>query len=219
MTVRVLVVDDNQLIRAGLSTILAAAADVEVVGEAGDGAAAERLVERLQPDVVLMDIEMPVRDGIEATRRLVARHHCRVLVLTMFDLDEYVVAALRAGASGFLLKTADPHTIQDAVRNCAAGHATVTASVLDRVLRPLLPTPAGSVPGMDRLTARELQVLQAVALGKSNAEIGRQLRVAETTVKSHVAHILVKLGVRDRVQAAALAHRVGLSATLEPDPP
>ncbi len=213
MTIRVLVVDDNQLLRAGLVTILSSAPDLDVVGEAADGAAAVEVAAATTPDVVLMDVEMPGGDGITATRALAERlPGARVLILTMFDLDDYVAEALRAGAAGFLLKTTEPAALIESVRTCAAGQAVVGASVMRRLVDSYVSrTDAVQVPGLTSLTARETDVLRAMAKGLSNAEIGAELYLAETTVKTHVARILLKLGVRDRLQAAVLAHRAGIA--------
>jgi DNA-binding NarL/FixJ family response regulator len=208
---RVVIADDQALMRAGFRMLLEAQGDIEVVAEAGDGAEAVAATERTDPDVVLMDIRMPVMDGVEATRRLPGR---RVVILTTFHLDEYVVDALRAGASGFLLKDAPPEELVRAVRTAAAGDAllspAVTRRLLDRVVARLaerdLPAPAA----LDGLTDRELEVLRLVAQGLSNAEIAARLVVSEATVKTHVSHVLAKLDLRDRVQAVVLAYDVGL---------
>ncbi|MFT3873768.1 MAG: response regulator transcription factor [Nocardioides sp.] len=211
MKVRVLVVDDHEVLRQGLVTVLTSDDQIEVIGQATDGPEAVRLAQRLRPDVVLMDVEMAGGDGISATREITAAlPDTRVLVLTMFDLDEYVVEALRAGASGYLLKTTPPADLLRAVSACAQGQSTIASHVLERVVRPLLGAPQEPVPGLADLTDRELDVLRSLAAGRSNAEISRELYLAETTVKTHVAHILTKLGVRDRLQAAVAAHRAGL---------
>lgn len=213
MSVRVVVVDDNELIRAGLVTVLASDPAVVVVGQASDGPAGVREALAHRPDVVLMDVEMPGGDGIAATAELADRlPGTRVLVLTMFDLDDYVLATLRAGASGFLLKTTEPHALVAAVKACAAGETTLGPSVIRRLVdtyvsRPV-PTPSA---GVDQLTARERDVLRSLAGGLSNLEIAQELYLAETTVKTHVARVLSKLGVRDRVQAVVVAHRCGLA--------
>lgn len=214
MSVRVLVADDHDLLRAGLVTVLASDDRIEVVAEAADGPTAVRLAAQHRPDVVLMDVEMPGGDGISATRDIRARTpESRVLILTMFDLDEYVMDGLRAGASGFLLKTTEPHGLVQAVHACAAGQATVGPTVLARLLGGLAADPraADPHPGLTDLTARERDVLVAMTRGLSNAEIGAVLFLAESTVKSHVAQILAKLGVRDRLQAVVVAHRSGLA--------
>ncbi|HEX6492477.1 MAG TPA: response regulator transcription factor [Candidatus Dormibacteraeota bacterium] len=210
-TLRLLVADDQALMRAGFRMILEAQPDLRVVAEAADGAEAVEMAQRHRPDVVLMDIRMPRMDGVEATRRL-AGH--RVLILTTFNLDEYVVEALRAGASGFLLKDAPPEELVRAVRVVAAGEAllspTVTRTLLDRVVQRL-PASNAPVPAvLDELTERELEVLRLVARGLSNSEIAAHLVVGETTVKTHVSHLLDKLGLRDRVQAVVLAYELGL---------
>jgi DNA-binding NarL/FixJ family response regulator len=213
MTVRVLVVDDNELLRAGLVTVLGSDAGIEVVGEAADGPAAVRLALDLRPDIVLMDVEMPGGNGITAIAQLRQQEPTvRCLVLTMFDLDDYVLEALRAGAAGFLLKTTEAAALTAAVRNCAAGETTLGPSVIARLVDTYLARPAEHVAGLDELTDRELDVLRAMAKGLSNAEIAHELYLAETTVKTHVARIFTKLGVRDRVQAVVLAHRTGVAA-------
>ena len=210
-TLRLLVADDQALMRAGFRMILEAQPDLRVVAEAADGVEAVELAQRHRPDVVLMDIRMPRMDGVEATRRL-AGH--RVLILTTFNLDEYVVEALRAGASGFLLKDAPPEELVRAVRVVAAGEAllspAVTRTLLDRVVQRL-PAAVAPLPAvLDDLTERELEVLRLVARGLSNSEIAAHLVVGETTVKTHVSHLLDKLGLRDRVQAVVLAYELGL---------
>jgi DNA-binding NarL/FixJ family response regulator len=215
--IRVLIVDDQELMRAGFRMILEAAGDIEVVGEAGDGESAVTVAEACQPDVVLMDIRMPRLDGVEATRRLPKQ---RVIILTTFDHDEYVVEALRAGASGFLLKDAPPDELVRAVRVVAAGDAllapAVTRRLLDRVA-PTLRISREAASQFDQLTARERDVLQMVARGRSNSEIAAQLHIGETTVKTHVSHLLEKLELRDRVQAVVLAYEGGLVAPGEDD--
>ncbi len=213
MSVRVVVVDDNELLRAGLVTVLASDESVDVVGEAADGPAGVRLALEQRPDVVLMDVEMPGGDGITATERLSREAPLvRVLILTMFDLDDYVLEALRAGASGFLLKTTEPRALIDAVKVCAAGDTTLGPSVIARLLDSYVNRPSVTAPGLADLTERELDVLRSLARGLSNAEIAGELYLAETTVKTHVARILTKLGVRDRVQAVVVAHRSGLAS-------
>jgi DNA-binding NarL/FixJ family response regulator len=214
MTVRVLVVDDNELLRAGLATVLESDPDIEVVGQAGEGPEGVRLATSLVPDLVLMDVEMPGGDGITATSRIVAdAPDVRVLILTMFDLDEYVVEGLRAGATGFLIKTTPPGELIAAVKACTRGETTVGPSVMDRLVRSYVRRPEPEhTAGLNLLTVRETEVLRAMAKGMSNAEIGGELWMAETTVKTHVARILAKLGVRDRVQAVVIAHRSGLAA-------
>jgi DNA-binding NarL/FixJ family response regulator len=218
--VRILLVDDQPLLRTGFKLILEAEHDLTIVGEAGDGAAAVEATRTLMPDVVLMDIRMPGMDGIEATRRIVrdhaAPHDPRVLILTTFDLDEYVIEAVRAGASGFLLKDAPPEDLIAAIRIVADGDAIVAPSVTRRLLDRFatkLPSvrEAGPPPGLESLTDRERQVLGQVARGLSNAEIARELVVSETTIKTHVGNVLSKLGLRDRVQAVVYAYETGLT--------
>jgi DNA-binding NarL/FixJ family response regulator len=212
VTVRIVVVDDNRLLRAGLVTVLGSDPGLEVVAEADDGVAGVAAVRELLPHVVLMDLEMPGGDGVTATRAIVeGQLPTRVLVLTMFDTDEYVADSLRAGASGFLLKTTEPGALIRAVHTCAAGQSTIGPSVLARLVAGLEPTPPSRVPGIGDLTRRELDVLRVMAAGCSNLEIAEQLFLAETTVKTHVGRILDKLQVRDRVQAVVLAHRAGLA--------
>ena len=211
--IRVAVVDDQALMRTGFRMILDSADGVEVVGEAGDGRGATELVDRLEPDVVLMDIRMPEVDGIEATRRITAAGRAtRVLILTTFDLDEYVYDALRAGAAGFLLKDTPPEQLIDAVRIIASGDALLSPSVTRRLVEEFARSaPARTeTPGLRDLTDRETEVLHAMAAGLSNAEIADKLYVGETTVKTHVGRVLMKLGVRDRVQAVVAAYESGL---------
>jgi DNA-binding NarL/FixJ family response regulator len=215
VSVRVLIVDDQALVRTGFRMILDAEPDIEVVGEAVDGAEAIDMARRLRPDVVLMDIRMPELDGLEATRRLLARGGeglPRVLILTTFDLDEYVYEALRAGASGFLLKDTPPEQLAAAIQVVASGEALLAPSITRRVIEEFVrrPVPAPAADGLDELTAREHEVLTLIARGMSNAEIASQLVVSETTVKTHVARILMKLDLRDRVQAVVLAYESGL---------
>jgi DNA-binding NarL/FixJ family response regulator len=215
VTIRVLIADDQALMRTGFRMILDAEDDIEVVGEAVDGEDALRHYRALAPDVVLMDVRMPAMDGIEATRRLTATDPpARVLILTTFDLDEYVYEALRAGASGFLLKDRPPEELVAAVRVVAAGEALLAPSVTRRLIeefaaRPAAPTPP---PELAELTDREREVLALIARGLSNAEIARELFVAETTVKTHVGHVLRKLRIRDRAQAVVIAYESGLVA-------
>ncbi len=208
---RVVIADDQPLMRAGFKTVLEATGNIEVVAEAGDGEEAIRAAETHAPDVILMDIRMPRVDGIEATRRL-PRH--RVLILTTFGLDEYIVEALRAGASGFLLKDARPQELVAAVRAVAAGDAVLSAPVTRRLLDQIAHRLPASVKSEDsaltELTERELDVLRLMAGGMSNAEIAAALVVSEATVKSHVSNLLGKLGLRDRVQAVILAYETGL---------
>jgi len=210
----VLLCDDQALVRVGLRKIIEAESDLEVVGEAPDGEDAVTEAIRLRPDVVLMDIRMPGIDGIEATRRIAARGLVtRVLVLTTFDVDDYVYEAMKAGASGFLLKTAPPRQLSDAVRTVAAGDALLAPSITRRLVEQFVrrPPPGASVPpGLEELTERELEVLKLLARAMSNAEIAAELVVSEATVKSHVNRILGKLSLRDRTQAVVLAYEAGL---------
>jgi DNA-binding NarL/FixJ family response regulator len=213
----VLLVDDQPLLRTGFRMILSAEQDLTIVGEAADGAAAVEAARRLVPDVVLMDIRMPGMDGIQATRALAGpgvENPIKVLILTTFGLDEYVVEALRAGASGFLLKDSPPEDLVEAIRVVAAGEAllapSVTRRLLDRVASRLPPARENAIPALAELTERELEVLKLVARGLSNAEIAERLVVSETTVKTHVSRVLAKLDIRDRVQAVILAYETGL---------
>jgi len=220
MTIRVLLVDDQELLRAGFRMVLDAHEGIEVIGEAGDGEEAVRLTAELAPDVIVMDVRMPGADGIKATRAISAEHpDSRVLILTTFDLDEYVFAGLKAGASGFLLKDVPPADLVAAIRCVATGDAVVAP----RVTRRLLESFAAHLPGserdgdepsvdqrLSRLTERERDVLGEIALGKSNLEIAAELSLSETTVKSHVGKILAKLGLRDRVQAVIFAYETRL---------
>lgn len=214
MTIRVLIADDQALIRSGFRMILDAQPDIEVVGEAIDGRDAVELFRRLVPEVVVMDVRMPTMDGIEATRRLTSRDPpARVLILTTFDLDEYVFDALRAGASGFLLKDRPPEELVAAVRVIASGEALLAPSVTRRLIEEFakrrgVPTPPIE---LDQLTDRERDVLVLIGQGLSNAEIAERLFVAETTVKTHVGHVLQKLQLRDRVQAVVVAYESGLA--------
>jgi DNA-binding NarL/FixJ family response regulator len=216
--IRVLIVDDQALVRTGFRMIVEAEDDVTVVGEAADGEEALRLAESARPDVVLMDIRMPKLDGVEATRRIVAARDFdapRVLILTTFDLDEYVIEALRAGASAFLLKDAPPEELVAAIRTVHGGDAVVAPRVTRRLLdRFAAALPAATQPdepsALASLTEREREVLTLIARGLSNAEIASELYVSETTVKTHVGHVLTKLGLRDRVQAVVLAYETGL---------
>jgi len=215
LSFRVLIVDDQALVRSGFRMILEARDDLEVVGEAENGAQAIELARELEPDVVLMDVRMPVLDGVEATRRLLeAGSHARVIILTTFDLDEYVFEALRAGASGFLLKDVQPAQLVEAIRVVASGDAllapSVTRRLLDRFAAALDASERKPPPELDSLTPRELEILRLIAGGLSNAEIARKLVVSETTVKTHVSSVLRKLHLRDRVQAVVLAYEVGL---------
>jgi DNA-binding NarL/FixJ family response regulator len=214
VSVRVLIADDQALVRGGFRMILEAKEDVEVVGEAGDGAEAVALVERLQPDVVLMDVRMPGVDGLEATRRIAASgSSARIVILTTYDVDEYVFSALRAGASGFLLKDVRPGELTDAVRVVARGDALLAPAVTRRLLdrfAGVLPDASAGPSDLDELTEREVEVLRFVAFALSNAEIAARLVLTEATVKTHVSSVLRKLGLRDRVQAVVFAYDVGL---------
>jgi DNA-binding NarL/FixJ family response regulator len=213
--IRVLVADDHALMRSGLRGMLDAEADIEVVGEAEDGAAAVDEAIRLHPDVVIMDIRMPRVDGIEATRRLMALGDAapRILVLTTFDLDEYVFEALRAGAGGFMLKDAPPSQLTEGVRTVAAGESLLAPALTRRLIERYVKHPPADAVRRERfgdLTDRELEVVQLLTHGLSNAEIGDRLYLSEATVKTHVTRVLQKLGVRDRVQAVVLAYESGL---------
>jgi DNA-binding NarL/FixJ family response regulator len=218
VSIRVLLVDDQSLLRLGFRMVLETQPDIEVVGEAGDGAMGVSMTRSLQPDVVLMDVRMPVLDGIQATRQIVASGAAaRILVLTTFNLDEYVFAALRAGASGFLLKDVPPADLLTGIRAVAAGDAVVAPNVTRRLLDAFaghLPDPAtGRSPTdqrLQQLTDREQQVLVEVARGHSNAEIAHLLTVSEATVKTHVGRVLTKLGLRDRVQVVVFAYEAGI---------
>jgi DNA-binding NarL/FixJ family response regulator len=223
MSLSVLIVDDQALVRAGFRMILDAEEDIDVAGEAADGADAVAEAQRLKPDVILMDVRMPNVDGIEATRRLLATDgvDTKVVMLTTFDMDEYVYDALRAGARGVLLKDVPPEQLVAGIRAVAQGDALLAPSVTKRVIEEFVQRPPSSVktlpPEVDDLTARELEVLKLVAKGLSNAEIAKELFVSETTVKTHVAHMLTKLGVRDRVQAVVLAYECGLAGVTRED--
>jgi DNA-binding NarL/FixJ family response regulator len=213
MTIRVLLADDQTLVRGGFRMILRAEPDIDVVGEAADGAEAVDLAHELGPDVVLMDVRMPNVDGIEATRRIVdgSERAPRVLVLTTFDLDEYVYEALRAGASGFLLKDAPEDQLVSGIRIVAGGASLFAPAVTRRLIeRFTAAAPAAPPPALGELTPRELEVLRLVARGLSNAEIAAELVLSEHTAKTHVAHILDKLDLRDRVQAVVLAYESGI---------
>jgi DNA-binding NarL/FixJ family response regulator len=220
MSVRVLVADDQSMVRAGLRMLLSGDPEMEVVAEASNGLEAVDKAARFDPTVVLMDIRMPELDGLEATRRILAADDtARVLILTTFDLDEYVYDALRAGASGFVLKDDPPEQLIAAIRTVAAGDAllspTVTKRVIERFARIRQQAPPRQV---DELTERELDVFRLIARGLSNAEIGSELFISETTVKTHITHILQKLELRDRVQAVVLAYETGLFETDTPPP-
>ena len=211
--ISVVVVDDQEVVRAGFSALLATQPDFTVLGSASNGAEAVDLCRRQQPDVVLMDVRMPVMDGIEATRRVTAAGQSRVLVLTTFDLDEYVYDALTAGASGFLLKDVTAEGLFEAVRVVAAGDALLAPAVTRRLIAEfarLRPRPASAPPALEALTPREIEVLRLIAAGLSNAEIAARLVIGEETVKTHVSRILTKLGLRDRTQAVVLAYETGL---------
>ncbi|MFE9122205.1 response regulator [Streptomyces sp. NPDC007172] len=217
MTIRVLIVDDQMMVREGFSVLLGAQPDIEVVGEAVDGREAVAQVQALRPDVVLMDIRMPGMNGIEATREIVAADDSsKVLVLTTFDLDEYVYQALRAGASGFLLKDASARQLADGVRVVASGEALLAPSVTRRLINEfarVMPAQRGGSAGVgqvEELTDRETEVLVLIAQGLSNLEIADRLVVAESTIKTHVSRVLVKLGLRDRTQAAVYAYETRL---------
>jgi len=216
-TFRVLLVDDQDLVRSGFRLILSVEPDIEVVGEASDGAEALALARELRPDVVLMDVQMPRRDGIAATADVVAEDLGRVVILTTFDRDDYLFDGLRAGASGFLLKNCRAEQLVEAVRVVGRGHALLSPEVTRRVIAEMNARESPDGPAaedaalLDRLTEREREVLQLLGEGLSNAEIAERLVVGEATVKTHVSNCLAKLHLRDRVQAVVLAHRVGLA--------
>jgi DNA-binding NarL/FixJ family response regulator len=216
VSVGVLIVDDQALVRAGFRMILEAEPDIEVVGEAADGGEAVAEARRLRPDVVLMDVRMPDVDGIESTRRLLGDDgsDAKVVMLTTFDMDEYVYDALRVGASGFLLKDVPPERLVAGIHAVASGDALLAPSVTRRMIEEFIRRPPDSVriapPELAELTARELEVLKLIARGHANAEIATELFVSETTVKTHVAHVLRKLRLRDRVQAVVFAYESGL---------
>jgi DNA-binding NarL/FixJ family response regulator len=223
MTIRVLLCDDQALVRSGFRMILEARPDLQVVGEAEDGAQAVSLARQTQPDVILMDVRMPNLDGVEATRQIVAAGSpARILVLTTYDLDDYVYAAIRAGASGFLLKDVQPDQLAEAIRVIAAGEALLAPSVTRRLLGQFaraLPGPRASrasPASLSALTERETEVLRLLAAGLSNAELAGRLYISEATVKSHVSSLLRKLGLRDRVQAVILAYDTGLVTPQQP---
>jgi DNA-binding NarL/FixJ family response regulator len=213
MTIRVLVADDQSMVRAGFRMLLGGEQDIDVVAEAGNGLEAIEKAARFDPTVVLMDIRMPELDGLEATRRILASGAgARVLILTTFDLDEYVYEALSAGASGFVLKDDPPEQLIAAIRTVAGGDALLSPAVTRRVIDQFTRIPRTAPPTeFDELTSREQEVFRLVAAGLSNTEIAQELYISETTVKTHVTHILQKLGLRDRVQAVVLAYRTGLT--------
>ena len=212
MTIRVLVADDQSMVRAGFRMLLSREEDIEVVAEACDGLEAVDKTARFRPTVVLMDIRMPQLDGLEATRRILATDDAsRILILTTFDLDEYVYEALRAGASGFVLKDDPPEQLLDAIRVVAGGNALLSPAITKRVIKQFMRIPQPAPPKeLEELTERELDVFRLIARGLSNAEIGQELYISETTVKTHITHILQKLNLRDRVQAVVLAYETGL---------
>jgi DNA-binding NarL/FixJ family response regulator len=212
MSIRVLVADDQSMVRAGFRMLLTGEQDIEVVAEASNGREAVAMAARCNPAVVLMDIRMPEIDGLEATRRILAANNAaRILILTTFGLDEYVYEALRAGASGFVLKDDPAEQLISAVRTVAAGNALLSPAITKRVIRQFTRITRPAPPKeLGELTEREHEILRLIATGLSNAEIGRELYIGETTVKTHVTHILQKLGLRDRVQAVVLAYQAGL---------
>jgi DNA-binding NarL/FixJ family response regulator len=212
MSIRVLVADDQSMVRAGFRMLLSGEDDIEVVGEASNGREAVELAGRLRPTVVLMDIRMPVLDGLEATRRILAADDtARILVLTTFDLDDYVYEALRAGASGFVLKDDPPEQLLSAIRVVAGGEALLSPAVTRRVIKQFTRVRRPAPPReLGDLTERELDVFRLISRGLSNAEIGQELFISDTTVKTHITHILQKLNLRDRVQAVVLAYETGL---------
>jgi DNA-binding NarL/FixJ family response regulator len=215
VTVRVLVADDQAMVRAGFRMLLSGQPDIEVVAEASNGLEAVDKAARFRPTVVLMDIRMPELDGLEATRRILADDEtARILILTTFDLDEYVYEALRAGASGFVLKDEPPEQLLGAVRTVAGGDALLSPAVTKRVIKHFarIPQPAPP-PELEQLTDRELDVFRLISRGLSNAEIGQELYISDATVKTHITHILQKLNLRDRVQAVVLAYETGLFET------
>ncbi|WP_399892239.1 response regulator [Streptomyces sp. BBFR51] len=222
MSIRVVVADDQELVRSGFSMILEAQADIEVVAEAGDGAEAVAAVERYAPDVLLLDIRMPVMDGLDAARRVCARSACKVVMLTTFDLDEYVYEALYAGASGFLLKDVRRDDLVHAVRVVAAGDSLLAPAVTRRLVADIVrrrreeATADATPQRLEVLTAREVETLRLLARGLSNSEIATTLFVSEHTVKTHVSNVLGKLGLRDRVQAVICAYETGLVAPGSP---
>ena len=212
MSIRVLVADDQSIVRAGFRLLLSSNDDIDVVAEASNGLEAVEKAARFEPDVVLMDIRMPELDGLEATRRILAADRsARILILTTFDLDEYVYEALRAGASGFVLKDDPPEQLIAAIQTVAAGDALLSPTITRRVIREFARTPRPAPPKeLAELSERERDVFRLIARGLSNAEIGQELYISETTVKKHVTHILRKLNLRDRVQAVVLADQTGI---------
>jgi DNA-binding NarL/FixJ family response regulator len=237
--IRVLIVDDQHLVRSGFTMMLSVEDDIDVVGDVANGALAVAAARELRPDVILMDVQMPVMDGIEATRIVVEADLGRVVILTTFDRDDYLFDALRAGASGFLLKNAEPEQLVDAVRSVAGGHALLAPEVTTRVIAAMVSPSSASAPRvgpatssgpvtanatigsheqLDRLTDREREVLVLMAQGKSNAEIARELFLGEATVKTHVSNCLAKLHLRDRVQAVVFAYETGLIRPAENRP-
>jgi DNA-binding NarL/FixJ family response regulator len=215
MSLRVLVADDQSMVRAGFRMLLAGEEDIEVVAEASNGLEAVDKAARFDPTVVLMDIRMPELDGLEATRRILAAgNDARILILTTFDLDEYVYEALRSGASGFVLKDDPPEQLLAAIRIVAGGDALLSPAITKRVIKQFtrIPRPAPAKE-LEDLTERELEVFRLIARGLSNTEIGQELYISETTVKTHITHILQKLNLRDRVQAVVLAYEAGLFGT------
>lgn len=214
MSIRVVLADDQAMVRAGFRLILEAAGDMEVLAEACDGEEAVTITDRLRPDIVLMDVQMPRMDGLEATRRITQRPELasRVVILTTFERDDYVFGALRSGASGFLLKNAPPEELVHGVRVVAGGDALLAPSVTRRIVEEYAqrPAPRARDSGLERLTERELEVMRLLAGGKSNAELAAELYVGEGTVKTHVSSVLTKLGLRDRVQAVVYAYESGL---------
>jgi DNA-binding NarL/FixJ family response regulator len=212
VSIRVLVADDQSMVRAGFRMLLGGEDDIEVVAEAGDGREAVDKAARFEPNVVLMDIRMPDVDGLQATREILAANPgARILILTTFDLDEYIYEALSAGASGFVLKDDPPEHLIAAIRTVAAGDALLSPAITNRVISRFARLQRPSPPKeLEELTAREMDVLRLIAEGLSNAEIGEQLFISDTTVKTHVTHVLQKLGLRDRVQAVVLAYQSGI---------
>ena len=215
MSIRVLVADDQSMVRAGFRMLLSSQPDIEVVAEASNGLEAVEKAARFRPSIVLMDIRMPELDGLEATRRILAADDAaRILILTTFDHDEYVYEALCAGASGFVLKDDPPEQLLDAIRVVARGEALLSPAVTKRVIKQFTRIPRPEPPRqLEELTERELDVFRLIARGLSNAEIGQQLYISDTTVKTHITHILQKLDLRDRVQAVVLAYETGLFDT------